>query len=155
MLDVLLYLFEHYMEDGRDVPHDESILKTMLKDAGFPQSEINKAFVWLEDLVRQRGADEDEALAARGSFRVFSRQETAKLGRDCRGYLTLLEHSGIIGPLARELIIERAMALDLDELDLEKLKLIIMMVLANQSGDERLQDWIEALILDNASGRLH
>ena len=155
MLDVLLYLFEHYMEEGRDVPHDETILKTMLQDAGFPQSEINKAFVWLEDLVRQRGAEDDGAPAARGSFRVFSRQETAKLNRDCRGYLILLERNGIIGPLSRELIIERALALDLDELDLEKFKLIIMMVLANQSGDEHMQDWIEALIFDNASGKLH
>ncbi len=153
MLDVLLYLFEHYMEEGREVPHDESILKTMLKDAGFPQSEINKAFIWLEDLVRQRGAD--DALTTHGSFRVFSRREIAKLSSECRGYLILLEHNGLIGPLERELIIERAMALDLDELDLDKLKLIIMMVLANQSSDEYAQDWIEALIFDNSNGKLH
>lgn len=154
MLDVLLYLFEHYVEEGREVPHDESILKTVLKDAGFPQSEINKAFIWLEDLIQQRG-DEDEARATRGSFRIYSRQELSKLGLECRGYLVSLEHSGIIGALTRELIIERAMALEPDELDLDRFKLIIMMVLANQSGEEHMQDWIEALIFDSASGKLH
>jgi len=155
MLDVLLYLFEHYMEDGREVPHDEAILKTLLKDAGFPQSEINKAFVWLEDLVRQRGADEEGDQAARESFRILSRAESARLGRECQGYLLSLERSGIINPLTRELVIERAMALDLEEIDIERFKLIIMMVLANQSGDDHLQDWLEALIFDNGTGKLH
>ncbi|MDR2877817.1 MAG: DUF494 domain-containing protein [Chromatiales bacterium] len=154
MLDVLLYLFEHYVEEGREVPHDEAILKTVLKDAGFPQSEINKAFVWLEDLTQQRG-EEHEAQTPHSSFRIYSRQEHSKLNIECRGYLMSLECAGIIGAQTRELIIERAMALEPDELDLDRFKLIIMMVLANQTGEEHLQDWIEALIFDNASGRLH
>lgn len=157
MLDVLIYLFEHYLEEGRDVPGDEGVLKTMLEDAGFPQSEIDKAFVWLEDLVRQRdeGADGDEAAAA-ASFRIFSREETAKLGRECRGYLTLLQQSGVLDPRTRELVIERAMALELDELDLDKFKLIVMMVLSNQASEElHMQAWIEALVFDTPGGRLH
>lgn len=156
MLDVLIYLFEHYLEEGRDVPGDEGVLKTMLEDAGFPQSEIDKAFVWLEDLVRQRDEAGEDGEAAPASFRVFSREESAKLSRECRGYVALLEQSGVLDPRTRELVIERAMALELDELDLDKFKLIVMMVLSNQAGEEQhMQTWIEALVFDTASGRLH
>lgn len=155
MLDVLLYLFEHYVDEGRDAPRDEAVLKSMLEDAGFPQADINKAFVWLEDLMRQREDGEDPAGATRGAFRVFSREECLRLNRDCRGYLLALERSGIVDPIAREQIIERALALELEELDLDRFKLIIMIVLANQPGEEHLQDWLEALIFDNLSGRVH
>lgn len=154
MLDVLLYLFEHYMEEGRDVPHDEAILKGMLKDAGFPQTEINKAFLWLEDLVQQRGeAGHDTGL--RGSFRVYSSQELGRLDSECRGFLLTLEHCGVVNVATREIIIERAMALDLEDIDLDKFRLIIMMVLANQSGNEDLQEWIETLVFDFTTDHLH
>lgn len=155
MLDVLLYLFEHYMEEGREVPHDETVLKDMLKDAGFPQTEINKAFVWLENLVEQHNEQDNGSREQGLSFRVYAPQELSRLDRECRGFLLMLEQSGIISPKTRELIIERAMALELEDIDLDKFKLIIMIVLANQSGNEDLQDWIETLVFDGGSDQLH
>ena len=155
MLDVLLYLFEHYVDEARDAPRDEALLKSMLEDAGFQQADIHKAFVWLEDLMRQRNGSEDANSATGGSFRVFSREECLRLNRDCRGYLLALERGGLVDATAREKIIERALALDLEELDLDRFKLIIMIVLANQPGEEHLQDWLEALIFDNLAGRVH
>ncbi len=145
MLDVLLYLFEHYMEEGREVPHDEAVLKGVLKDAGFPQTEINKAFVWLEDLVQQGGNAEAQQ---RNSFRIYTPKELSRLDSECRGFLLTLEYCGVVSPQAREIIIERAMALDLEDIDLDKFRLIAMMVLANQSGNEDLQEWIETLVFD-------
>lgn len=154
MLDVLLYLFEHYVDEASDTPRDEALLKSMLENAGFQQADINKAFVWLEDLMRQRdGASANDASG--GSFRIFSREECLRLNRECRGYLLALERGGLIDASAREQIIERALALELDEIDLDRFKLIIMIVLANQPGEEHLQDWIEAIIFDNLSSRLH
>lgn len=155
MLEVLLYLFEHYMEEGREVPNDEAVLKSMLKDAGFPQAEINKAFTWLETLVAQPIDPDLCAVEQPMSFRVYSPQELACLDEHCRGFLLTLEHSGIINSLTREVIIERAIAMDLDEIDLDKFKLIIMIVLANQAGNEDLQEWIETLVFDQASEHLH
>ncbi len=144
MLDVLLYLFEHYMDEGREVPNDEAVLKGVLKDAGFPQAEINKAFLWLEDLVQQGGGEAQQ----RNSFRIYSPKELGRLDSECRGFLLTLEQCGVVTPQAREIIIERAMALDLEDIDLDKFRLIAMMVLANQSGNEDLQEWIETLVFD-------
>jgi Smg protein len=154
MLDVLLYLFEHYMEEGREVPHDEAILKGVLKDAGFPQTEINKAFLWLEDLVQQGGEAGAEA-QQRISFRIYTPKELGRLDGQCRGFLLTLEHCGVVTPQTREIIIERAMALDLEDIDLDKFRLIVMMVLANQSGNEDLQEWIETLVFDFSPDLLH
>jgi Smg protein len=155
MLDVLLYLFEHYMDEGHDVPHDEAILKDVLKDAGFPQAEINKAFLWLEDLVEQRGDAEPGAAVQRSSFRIYTAQELGRINGECRGFLLTLEQCGIVTSQTREIILERAMALDLDDIDLDKFRLIVMMVLANQTGNEDLQEWIETLVFDISSDRLH
>lgn len=155
MLDVLLYLFEHYMEEGREVPHDEAILKDVLKDAGFPQTEINKAFLWLENLVQQGGEAGATAAQQRASFRVYAPQELGRLDSQCRGFLLTLEQCGVVTPQAREIIIERAMALDLEDIDLDKFRLIVMMVLANQSGNEDLQEWIETLVFDFDPDHLH
>ena len=57
-------------------------------------------------------------------------------------------------PLWKEKLMP-CVALELEELDLDRFKLIIMIVLANQPGEEHLQDWLEALIFDNLSGRVH
>lgn len=156
MLDVLLYLFEHCMDEGRDVTHDEVMLKDMLKDAGFAPTEINKAFSWLEDLIQQ-GQEQGTGREAgsRHSFRVYTPSETVKLDRRCRGFLSLLEQMKIVCPLTRELIIERAMALEMEELDLERFKWIVMMVLANQSADGSTQEWIESLVFDGPEGIVH
>jgi Smg protein len=154
MLDVLLYLFEHYMEEGHDAPHDEAILKGMLKDAGFPQAEINKAFLWLEDLVQHR-SDAGQDTGARASFRIYTTPELGRLDSECRGFLLTLEQCGVVNAATREIIIERAMALDLEDIDLDKFRLIVMMVLANQSGNEDLQEWIETLVFDFSTDHLH
>lgn len=156
MLDVLLYLFEHCIDEGRDVTHDEEALKVMLTEAGFEQSEINKAFTWLEDLVQQRDSQDDGGDSAeRFSFRVYSMQESGKLDRQCRGFLASLEQSDIVTPLTREIIIERAMAVDMDELDIERFKWIVMMVLANQPGIESSYDWVETLVSDRMEHAVH
>ena len=51
---------------------------------------------------------------------------------ECRGFLLTLEHSGILTPQTRELVLERSLAASGQSLTLEQLKLIVLMVLWNQ-----------------------
>jgi Smg protein len=69
---------------------------------------------------------------ARSSFRAFAPRELAKLDAECRGFLLTLEHSGILIPQTRELVLERALAASGQALTLEQLKLVVLMVLWNQ-----------------------
>jgi Smg protein len=154
-LDVLMYLFEHCLDEDRTVEQDESALKKMLHSAGFAPAEINKAFLWLENLTQRDTDAEAGEIPAGGSLRIFSTQELAKLDSQCRGFLLALEQHKIIEAGTRELIIERAMALETDELTLERFKWIVMMVLANQPDNDRAHLWLEAVIFDTTRDYMH
>ncbi len=47
------------------------------------------------------------------------------------------------------------MALETGDVDLEQLKWVVLMVLFNQPGKEDVYAFMEDLVLDRASGRLH
>ena len=49
--------------------------------------------------------------ASSRSFRAYSKEECTQLDTGCRGFIAFLEGSGVLNPLMREIIIERAMAL--------------------------------------------
>ena len=69
---------------------------------------------------------------SRRSFRAFAPRELAKLDAECRGFVMTLEHSGILNPETRELVLERSLAASGATLCLDQLKLIVLMVLWNQ-----------------------
>lgn len=51
MVDVLIYLYEHYMDGEQQPPVAQSDLEDELSQAGFSQSEIDKALHWLDELA--------------------------------------------------------------------------------------------------------
>ncbi|MEW5790619.1 MAG: DUF494 domain-containing protein [Pseudomonadota bacterium] len=155
VLDILMYLFENYMdEDEADAPDQESI-EAELHAAGFPQSDINKALNWIEGLAEMQSAPMRLGQNTGFALRHYSSMENCKLGLECQGFLIFLEQTGVIDQHLRETIIDRVMALDTDEIDLEQLKWIILMVLFNQPGREEAYVWMEELIFDESRGYLH
>ena len=141
ILDVLLYLFENYFYDDPDAVRDRDSLQAGLIQAGFSPTEISKAFDWLEELANQRPAAEDAR--ADGPVRVYVEAEVDRLDRDCLGFLMFLEQHGVLDAEGRELVIDRAMALDQEEIDLDDLKWVVLMVLFNQPGSEAAYAWME------------
>lgn len=154
VLDILMYLFEHCLDSESGVMPDEKILRDHLDDAGFQNIDVDKAFAWLEDLTSARENSFHDSLSDR-SIRVYASQECAKLDKDCRGFLLFLEQTGVLNPVNRELVIDRAMALETDEIDLPQLKWVILMVLFNQPGQEANFAWMEDLLFEDFSERLH
>jgi len=146
ILDVLLYLFEHYFTEDADLVRDHDSLRSgplfeELGQAGFSAAEINKAFEWLDALASQRPAVATPR--ADGPTRVYFGPELDKLDVECRGFLLFLEQHGVLDADQRELVLDRAMALDQDELDLDDLKWVVLMVLFNQPGSEAAYAWME------------
>ena len=158
ILDVLLYLFEHYFTDDADLVRDRDSLHSgplfdELGQAGFSPAEINKAFEWLDALANQRpGASVPRA---DGPTRVFAGPELDKLDVECRGFLLFLEQHGVLDAGQRELVVDRAMALDQDELDLDDLKWVVLMVLFNQPGSEAAYAWMETQMFDDEPEPVH
>ena len=50
IFDVLMYLFENYMEDEAEILPDSDVIRTELLEAGFESCEVSKAFDWLDSL---------------------------------------------------------------------------------------------------------
>jgi len=154
VLDVLVYLFEHCIEED-ELALDRDTLRGELKEAGFAETQIAKAFDWLEALAKQREGGEASRVARGSSLRIFTAEESEKLTRDSRGLLLYLEQIGVLDARERELVIERAMALEAEEIDIDELKWIVLMVLFNQPGKEEAFVWVEDLVMDELRGSLH
>lgn len=154
ILDVLMYLFENYMNDEIETDKDEEALRSELQQAGFHQRQISKAFDWLEGLTTLQ---DDEITPAQQniSIRIYTDEETERLNTEARGFLQFLENVGVLDHAARELVVDRIMALDEDEVDMEHLKWVVLMVLFNQPGREEAYAWMEDLVFDENTGNLH
>jgi Smg protein len=129
MYDILVYLFENCQQS--DVTYDRERVAKKLSAAGFEDSDISEALHWLAG-VRAPQGEFGPLPDARKTFRAFAARELAKLDAACRGFLYTLEHSGILSPQNRELVIERSLAASGESLSLDQLKLIVLMVLWNQ-----------------------
>jgi Smg protein len=86
---------------------------------------------------------------------VYAPQELEKLTVECRGFLQFLENIGIVEPAQREVVVDRIMALDNAEIDLEQVKWIILMVLFNRPGQEDAYARMEELVFDDSLGVMH
>ncbi len=155
VLDVLMYLFENYMNEEADVGQDRETLKTELGRAGFHDREIAKALDWLEGLAELQHTSVDLPRKPSQSIRVYSDRECEKLDIDSRGFLLFLEQVGVLDHTTREMVIDRVMALEGADMDLDQLKWVILMVLFNQPGQEAAFAWMEDLVLDEMESTLH
>ncbi len=140
VFDVLVYLYENY--GALHACPDADSLTKRLTAAGFDDEEISEALAWLSGLeqVTQEsiavGPESDHA------FRVYAKVEVDRLGHEAIGFLSFLEQAGQLTPTQREIVIERALATQEAPVDLEMLKVIVLMVLWSQQAD------IDALLLE-------
>lgn len=130
MYDILVFVFENCQQ--AELAYDRERVAKKLSAAGFEDTDISEALHWLAGVLRAPQAVAKPLPDAHSSFRAFAPRELAKLDAECRGYLLTLEHSGILTPQMRELVLERSLAASGHALSLEQLKLIVLMVLWNQ-----------------------
>jgi len=152
MFDILVFLFQNYFHAGA-YPDQETLSKRLCA-AGFDSRDISQALTWLSGLdgVGKSGA-RSNFIPSKG-FRFYTEPELGTLTPEARGFLLFLEGAGVISALQRELIIERVVALDEPAVDLDKVKLIVLMVLWNQN--ETLDSLVlEELVSPNQERYLH
>lgn len=148
VIEVLMFLFDNYLSVSEDTLLDEKSLTCELEEAGFDPKEISLAFDWLGELA------EIERLAATlvnkpgNSIRVYAYEEESKLDMACRGYLHSLEAMGLVDACVREIIIDRAMAIEAESLSLQQFKRIIGLVMLNKAPQDEMLPWIEELMND-------
>lgn len=138
MFDVLVYLYENYWRP--DACPEPKQLSRKLSAVGFEADEIQDALRWLDGL-----ADSAEAVAGspvQGSIRIYTAGEREVLSEASIGFIAFLESAGVLPAPMREMVVDRAMAVGNGPMDLEDLKIIVLMVFWSL-GEEP-----DALILD-------
>ncbi|MCO7226566.1 DUF494 family protein [Pleionea sp. CnH1-48] len=143
VLDVLLYIFERFQEEDYVVIDEAAKLVEELSEVGFGDNEIHGALDWLDGLMDARQQASIETDRPNIATRIFSEDEMVVLNTKAQGFLYHLEHIGVLDAITRELVIDRIMALAVEDVDLEQLKWITMMVLFNLPGQESAYAWFE------------
>ena len=152
MFDVLVYLYENYYRP--DACPDADTLARKLSAAGFEGDEIDSALSWLSGLATVTQTTIPVAYADSSSFRIYVDVEYERLTPECIGFLSFLESAGVLNPLLREVVIERALATDETPVSLESLRVIVLMVFWSQ-GEEPDALILEELLEDGAPRQMH
>ena len=138
MFDVLVYLYENYWRP--DACPDFNQLSRKLSAVGFEPEEIQDALKWLDGLASTAQTCDDSAPS--GSMRVYSEAEQELLGTESIGFIAFLESAGVLPPPMREMVVDRAMAVGSGPMDLDELKIIVLMVFWSLGREP------DALVLD-------
>ncbi len=154
VLDVLMYLFETYIDAEEEPEADQNELRDELSRAGFGGAEIDRALDWLDALTENHDNFNYNPQTVHGT-RIFNEMETVRLDSGCRGFITYLEQIGILTPTQREILIDRLLALETPDIDVEQIKWVVLMVLFSQPGQELAYARMEDLVFDEGDTQLH
>ncbi len=147
VLDVLIYVYDHYMmSDPAEVPGRRQIFSALAR-RGFTASEVAGAMEWLSVLAEgSERASSGSAASSRRAIRVFADGELWRLSDECRAFLTRLDRDEVLSPEQRELVIERTLALEVEEPSLEQLKWVVLLALSVQPAQADAFARFEALM---------
>ena len=155
MFEVLMYLFENYMDGSVSLNADQDTVVSELEQAGFLRSEIGRALDWLDGLNRVQETVQAGPQFTLHAIRHYAPEESERLGMDGMGFLLYLEQLSILDPMTREVVIDRIMALDHREVDLGGIKWVVLIALFNQPDKKSALSLLQDMILSDAFDVLH
>ena len=148
-MEVLIYLFENYIVDGINFEPSQDELAKELVGAGFTGEEIDKAFVWLEgllDICEDNLQLDRQPLTGTHFLRFYAEQELVRFDLEAQSLLSRLVNAGVLDQFSREMVIDRVMALDSADVNLDHIKWVVLMVLSNQPGFDEIAEWAEVVV---------
>src|SRR3990167_8351898 len=150
MFEVLMYLFENYMDGSVTLNADPDTIFNELEQAGFSRNEIGRALDWLDGLNRVQETVQAGPRFTSHAIRHYALEETERLGVEGIGFLLYLEQLSVLDPMTREIVIDRLMALDYREVDLGRIKWVVLIALFNQPDKKSAISLLQDMILSDA-----
>lgn len=153
VLDTLVYLFDYLVYEKKQRPsvaemHEE------LGAAGFAEKDIDRAMSWLLDL---NDLQEGNVLKApsKHAIRQFTDAESTKISAEGRDFLQKLTHMGVIDTRLREILIQKLMTLDEEDISADEVTWVTLMAVFNRPGQEANAVWLEQALLDTPTVQTH
>ena len=156
MFEVLMFLFENYMDSTAALKIDSETITLELERIGFDGYEITRALHWLDGLIQFQ-----QAIAAKShqltslAIRHYLPEEAEHISVEGRGLLLYLEQIGVLDPITREMAIDRLMALDHREIDIGRIKWVVLMALFNQPEKKSALSLMQEMVLADISDVIH
>lgn len=146
MIEVLMYLFENYMEKDTRIMMEKNELASELRQVGYMKSAIEGALQWLAGL--NQPLVNLEKLANTDAVRVYHPIEKQCLGIEGINLLAELQQKGVLTATQRELVIDRALAMGRHDIGERKIKWIALMVLFGHSKDRNALIWMQDFVFN-------
>lgn len=149
VLDTLVYLFDYLVYEKKQRPSMDEMHKE-LGAAGFDEKIIDRAMSWLLDL---NDLQEGNLLKTPSSqaIRQFTDAEIGKISDEGRQFLQKLTHMGVIDTRLREILIQKLMTLDEEEINVDEVTWVTLMAVFNRPGQEANAVWLEQSLLEETT----
>lgn len=154
MFDIFVYLYETYYRP--ETCPDSIALARKLSAVGFDDDEIVEALDWLRGLADStkfldkldESGNATMPVQTDTGFRIYTEQENSCLGSAAIGFIHYLENAGLLNTQQREVVIERAMALDMLPVALDMLKIVVLMMLWSHGKESDMVMFDDLLLPD-------
>lgn len=146
VLDTLVYLFDYLVYEKKQRPsvaemHEE------LDAAGFDKKLIERAMSWLLDLNDMQEGTMMQSPTPQ-AIRRFTDAEAAKISAEGRDFLLKLTYMGVIDTRLREILIQKLMTLDEEDISVDEVTWVALMATFNRPGQEANAVWLERALLE-------
>jgi len=134
MFDLLVYMFEKYISSKNNL--DFSNMTLELEAAGFNNKDIESALDWFTELKEMsENIPQSHTLKLNDKLRIYTVKEKEKFSFDGLGFILFLEQAHVLNSVEREIIIDRAMALNQNIINIDEVRWIVMMTLWNNGRE--------------------
>ena len=152
MFEVLVFMFENYFANHAQPDSEELTIE--LSAAGFAQSDINGAVSWFDEMKTMLHQSTAIYTHQDTATRMFADIELKKINTESISFILFLQQAKVINDTERDLIIDRAMALKQEHIQIEEMRWITMIALWN-AGREKDYLFVEDAIFNPRGLTIH
>ena len=152
MFEVLVFIFENYI--AHHALPDNDVMAQELFAAGFNQKDIQGAVGWYQEMKSMLTQPPIAYSHQHAGTRVLVESELKKLTIESVSFVLFLHQANVINDAERDLIIDRAMALKQEQVNIEEMRWITMIALWNE-GREKDYLFVEDALFNPRGLTLH
>jgi Smg protein len=152
MFEVLVFMFENYF--ANHAFPDNEVMAQELSAAGFKESDISGAVDWLHEMKTMLTEPPAVYSHKLTGLRMFANTELKKISTDSISFILFLQQANVINDVERDLIVDRAMALKQEYINIEEMRWITMIALWNE-GREKDYLFVEDALFNPRGFTLH
>ena len=152
MFEVLVFMFENYI--AHHTLPDNEIMTQELSAAGFEQPDIVGAVDWFREMKTMLIEPTAEYAHQHTSMRLLADCELKKISLESLSFVLFLQQASVINDVERDLILDRAMALKQEHINIEEMRWITMIALWNV-GREKDYLFVEDALFNPRGLTLH